>query len=135
MDALAGEDVDLAGERRRHRRHENSEASIGQFLDDERGDQRLLDFGQSRLPRLILCLPGQALRKTANELVSRDSPHQRILDLPPDGPPDRSPDRKSNEETEDEDGQHGENAFRRQPFGEDPRQRMHHRSERFRHFE
>jgi hypothetical protein len=56
MHPFPTQDIDGSGERRRHRGHENREAPVLQFFNNERGNEGFLNLGQRRLPGVSLIL-------------------------------------------------------------------------------
>ena len=73
MHAFRAEDVDGSSERCRYRWHEDREAAIVEFLNDEGRDERLLDLGQHRLPHLLFTLPYQLLCQAPKQSVAGNS--------------------------------------------------------------
>src|SRR5262245_58281995 len=81
MDPVRGENIDGAGERRRHRGNENREAAVRQFFDDKRRDQGFFNLGERGLPDVFLIiLTRQSLRQTPKERVAGHSFEERFLD-------------------------------------------------------
>ena len=72
MHTIWGEYVNRSRKRRRNRWNEDREAPIVQFFNDEGGDESLLNFGQRRLPRLVVSLASQSLSKTSEEFIAWD---------------------------------------------------------------
>src|SRR5262245_1898656 len=80
MDAVRREDIDSSSERCGHRGHEHREAPVLQFLNNERGNEGLLDLGQRRLPHIFLIPPRHSLSQTPKECVAWYSFEKRLLD-------------------------------------------------------
>ena len=69
--AFAAEDVHGPGKRSGHRRDEDRESAVVELFDDERRDERVLDFDQCRLPGVLLTVSRQSLCQAAQQAVPR----------------------------------------------------------------
>src|SRR5262245_64245986 len=83
MHAFSAEDIHGSGERRGYRGYEHREAPVRQFFNNERRDEGFLNFGQCRLPHVLLIPPSQALCETPNEPVAWQSFEQCFLEALP----------------------------------------------------
>jgi hypothetical protein len=118
MHAFPAEDIDGSGERRGHRGHEHREAPVLKFLDDECGDESILDLDERRLPHVLFTRPREPLGHTPKERIARESFDQSFLD----SLPGRSSCRRAHCNTDEETGHHHEekreDAFSGEPFRE-----------------
>src|SRR6187399_2344988 len=80
MHACPIENIDGSGEWCGHRRHEDREAPIFEFFNDEPWDESLLDLDQRGLPGTLVVLSRHSLGHTANECVARNLLKKRLLD-------------------------------------------------------
>src|SRR5262245_2327618 len=100
MYAFPAEDIDRPGQRRGHRRDKHREPTVLEFLDDERGDEGLLDLGQRRLPYGLVRPPRELLSQTAEERIAREAFEKGFLDLLPGGSSRRGAEGRTDEETD-----------------------------------
>src|SRR5262245_27390406 len=106
MNAVRREDIDSSSERRWYRGHENREAPVLQFLNNEGRNESLLNLGKCRLPHVLLILPCHSLSQAPKERVAWYSFEKRLLDAllnrVASGRPDGSPDKKTDNQHEEE---------------------------------
>ena len=69
-----------SGERRGHRGHENGNALILQFLNNERGDEGFLNLDQRWLPHVLFILAHESLCQTPKERIAWRSFEEISLD-------------------------------------------------------
>jgi hypothetical protein len=102
MNASGLQDVDGPGKRGGHGRHEHRETAVIKLLDYERRDESFLDFRQRRLPRSIVILSGQPMRKAAKGGVAGETVEHAVLDAVPGRSPyprlDQEPDGEANKD-------------------------------------
>src|SRR5215510_12855309 len=130
MDAVRREDIDSSSKRRGHRGHENREASVLQFLNDERGNEGLLNLGQRRLPHILLILPRHSLSQTPKERVARYSFEKRLLDSLAHHAPSGCTDGGTDEKADNQHEEKRENVFSGEPLWEQHGEwfhKIHHR--------
>src|SRR5262245_9629188 len=125
MDAVRREDIDSSGKRRGHRGYEHREAPVLQFLNNERGNEGLLDLGQRRLPHIFLIPPCHSLSQTPKERVAWYSFKKRLLDALPHHLPSGCTGAGTDEETDNQNQEKRQHVFSGKPFREQHGQRFH----------
>src|SRR5262245_3217315 len=103
MHAVGAEDVHGSSQRCRNRRHEDGATAVVQHLDDERWNERLLDFDQGRLPHVLAALAGESLGETAKEPVARKALEERCFNSLSDSPTHARSDRRTDYATDGQD--------------------------------
>src|SRR6516225_6193871 len=117
MHAFRSEDVDRSRDWRGRRWHKNSETPIFKFFNNKCGDEGFFNFGERRLPHVLLRTARQLMRQTPKESIAGESFKERFLDSFPYRATCRGAGRSTNKKTDDHHKQKREDRYTREPPG------------------